>query len=67
MVEDTALAGEIEEDVVGEIASRRGVSRGREVDRQFVGVVGQGVGDRHAERARVALFAVGADGGEADC
>jgi len=67
VVEDTALAGEIEEDVVGEIASRWGVSRRREVDGQFVAVVGQGVGNRHAERAGVAFFAVGADVGEADC
>ena len=67
VVEDTALAGEIEEDVVGEIASRRAVSRRREVDGQFVGGVGQGVGNRYAKRAGVAFFAVGADVGEADC
>ena len=66
MVEDAALAGEVEEDVVGQVAGRRGVGRGGEVDRQFVGIIRQGVGDRHVERARVALFAVGADGGQAD-
>ena len=66
VVEDAALAGEVEEDVVGQVAGRGGVGRRCEVDGQFVGLVGQGVGDRHAECAWVALFAVGADDGEAD-
>ena len=66
VVEDAALAGEIEEDVVGQVTRRRGVGRRREIDRQLVGGVGQGIGDGHGERARVALFAVRADIGQAD-
>jgi hypothetical protein len=57
VVEDAALAGEVEEHVVRQVARRRGVGGRREIDRQLVGRVGQRVGDRHRERARVAFFA----------
>jgi len=64
VVEDGASAGEVEEHVIRQVAGRGGVGRRREVDGQLVGMVGEDVGDRDAERAGIALLARGAHVGE---
>ena len=53
-----ALAGEVEVGVVGKVAQRVLVGDGLVVEDQFV-VVGEGIGDHHAQRAGIALLAVG--------
>jgi len=46
VVKDVSLASEVEERVVSEVTQGWRIRRSSEVDAQFVGVVGQGVGDR---------------------
>ena len=60
-----AVARQIEIGVVREIDGRGLVGRGFVFDAELV-LVGEGVGDLRGERARIALFAVGAGVGEDD-